>query len=188
MTLDLKDVSTYWLKWNNRYFINAEKFNITHEELAKVWVVNDRAYLNSVVCEQLVKINKELENYNLEIIVKDAYRSEELYELIIKKRKQKEGEDFVSKIFNTKLDFPHASGNTLDVAFINKDDWKQIKCFKDVENIEERRRSRSVLYCENSNDPEEIEIHKNRIFMRDVMNRYWFIWIDHEYRHFNYVW
>lgn len=186
--MELVCIEDYWLEGKNRYYVNSEKFWITKDELIECWVINDKAYLNKSVCENLKLLNIELiSNHWLKLVIKDAYRSEKLYKLIVRKREEKEWKEFVSNSFNTKWDFPHSTWNSVDISFVSIHTWEQLFCVKDIDDINERRKSWRVIYYENSLDKNEQIIHKNRIFMREMMSKYWFEWIDHEYWHFNYV-
>lgn len=185
--LQLVSVDEYWLKGKNRYVINANNFGITKDELLDCLIFDDKAYLNKIVCEKLQLLNEDLKkNYNMEVIIKDAYRSEKLYQLIMYKRSLKEWTEFVQKSFNTKWDFPHSTGNTVDVAFVDLATSQQLECTKEILDNNERRKSRALSYYENSTDKHEQEIHKNRLFIKQMMEKYWFQWIPHEYWHFNY--
>jgi D-alanyl-D-alanine dipeptidase len=184
--MDLVKIDEYWLEWKNWYYANAEKFGITKDELTKLGIVNDYAYLNRHTCELLAQLDKELRNeYELKLIIKDAYRSIWLYKLIREKRIKKEWEQFVKSIFNTLWDFPHASWNTVDVSFVWVNDNRSLLVFEEIDDLMERKNSWRVNYYELSNDVQHKLIHKNRIFIKDMMNKYGFEWIDHEYWHFN---
>lgn len=106
----------------------------------------------------------------------------------MKKRKEKEGAEFVKNSFNTKWDFPHASGNSVDIAFVSIKTNEQVLCVKSIEDINERRKSWSTGYYQNSTDSQEQEIHQNRLLMKSMMQKYGFEWIPHEYWHFNFIW
>jgi D-alanyl-D-alanine dipeptidase len=184
--LNLVKIDDYGLEWTNRYWVNADRFEITKEELENAWVKDESAYLTVHCCELLSKLDKELrEKHKLKLIVKDAYRSKELYDLVRDKRIAKLWKEETDKIFNTKNDYPHSSWNTLDVAFmyLNNDPFIMFKW-----NIQDRSdlvASRARYFYKDADDEEGKLIHKNRMFMQDMMSKYWFEGIDHEYWHFN---
>ena len=74
MILDLVKISDYGLEGKNRYWVNAERFNLTHDDLRSIGVEDDEAYLNKATCEKLKQIDDELLQQGLHLIVKDAYR------------------------------------------------------------------------------------------------------------------
>lgn len=184
--LNLKNISDYWLEGKNWYWDRAEKFNITHDELRALWIVDWNAYLNEKTCLQLQKIENELNQEWLHIVVKDAYRSKELYDLVIQKRILLLWEEDTKKIMNTKNTYPHATGNTVDVTIVDKQTNTPLKLFAwDIQDRADLLASWTTMFYENATDEEWQEIHKNRMLLKNIMEKYGFAGIDIEYRHFN---
>lgn len=180
----LVPIHDYWLEWKNRYWVNASAFNISYIELELIWILDDIAYLTKECCQKLQDINAELYKSWLKVIVKDAYRSKELYDLVYQKRITKFWKEETDKILNTRT-YPHATGNTVDVALVSIIDNKPLRMYIPIENREQQVASRALHYYEDSDNDDEIEIHKNRMLLKDIMNKYWFEWIAHEYWHFD---
>lgn len=63
MTLELVKISDYGLEGKNWYWVNAERFNITHDELRSILVLDDEAYLNKETCKRLKEIDDELSSH-----------------------------------------------------------------------------------------------------------------------------
>jgi D-alanyl-D-alanine dipeptidase len=108
-----------------------------------------------------------------------------LYDLIYEKRVLVLGKEETDKILNTKKDYPHATGNTVDLAIVSLADNAPLQMYKPIEDRMQQVVSWASMYYQHSTDAEESEIHKNRIFLRDIMHKYGFEGIPHEYWHFN---
>ncbi len=186
MSLELVKISDYWLEWKNWYRVNAERFNITHDELRAIGIVDDEAYLNKSTCEKLQQIDQELQEQGLHLIIKDAYRSKELYDLVYQKRVEKLWKEETDKIFNSSNTYPHSSGNTVDVTIVHADTKEPLKLYKwDIQDRADLVASWATNFYENATDEEWKVIHINRTTMQNIMSNYGFEWIPHEYRHFN---
>ena len=182
---NLVPIENYWLEGKNWYWENATKFGITARELELLDILDERAYLTEYACLQLQKIDRELRTIWLRLVIKDAYRSKELYELIYHKRVAALGKEDTDKILNTKGDYPHSTWNTVDVTIVSTSDKKPLQFYLPIENRELQVASRATDYYEKGDSEEEKLVHHNRMILKDIMQKYWFEWIAHEYRHFN---
>ena len=186
MILDLVKISDYGLEGKNRYWVNAERFNLTHDDLRSIGVEDDEAYLNKATCEKLKQIDDELLQQGLHLIVKDAYRWKELYDLVYRKRVEKLWKEETDKIFNTKNDYPHSTGDTLDVTIVHADTKEPLKFYKwDIQDRADLVASWATNFYENAQDEEWKVIHANRTTLQNIMTKYGFEGIPHEYWHFN---
>ena len=190
---NLVNLSDYNIKSINFYFEKHKQYNITLQELADIGIVDNICRVNKKVAIALVEINKDLKNNWYEIYVKDAYRSQELYNLVYKKRIELHGKENVDKIFKP-VRAIHSTGNAIDVSLINIASWNEIMMRNDY-NIDETKKTNEEIIAsfygdafKDSLNPEEMEFHHRRSLLRDIMYKHWFIGIDHEYRHFEYVW
>lgn len=184
--MDLVRIENYWLIWSNYYYTNKEKFNITYEELIEVWVESYHALLNTKTCEKLASIDSILrKEYWMFLIVKDAYRSKALYELITKKRYETKWEVYIKKFMNSSWEYRHSSWNTVDVGFCKIWESNEIVVRKQFKDQAEYIRSCALWYFKDSDTSNEKEIYKNRLFIKEMMNSHWFEWVDHEFWHFD---
>lgn len=186
MSLDLVKISEYGLEGKNRYWVNGDRYNVTQDELRAIGITDDQAYLNRRTCEKLQRINEELQEHGLQLIVKDAYRSKELYDLVYEKRVKMFGKEQTDKIFNVRT-YPHATGDTVDVSLVNAQTKEQLPLVMNIEDRQALIESRATDFYANSTDEKEQVVHTNRMTLKNIMNKYGFEGIPHEYRHFNLV-
>ncbi len=116
----MKLVSTtdYGIKGVNHYWMKRDFYGINVRELNVAGVQNDKAYVDESLIPFLKIANSLLKSHGYEIIIKDAYRSPELYKLIQEKRYAKFGKEQTDKILNT-VDMPHSNGRTVDVGLLD---------------------------------------------------------------------
>lgn len=190
--LDLVSLADYNIKSINFYFEKHEQYNISLQELEEINIIDNICRANKSVALALVSINQELFTLWYEIYVKDAYRSQELYDLVYKKRIELHGKENVDKIFKP-VRAIHSTGNAIDVTLIDINSWKEVIMRNDYNENGTKKTHEEIIKSfygdvfQDSNIPEEIEFHNKRMLLKDIMIKYWFIGIDHEYRHFEYI-
>ena len=133
--------------------------------------MDDTAYLNRETCEKLKLINEELLEHGMQLIVKDAYRSKELYDLVYERRVALFGKEQTDKIFNVRT-YPHASGNTVDVSIIDAKTKLPLKLVLDIADRKAIIESRATDFFANSVDEEEKVVHTIRMTLKNIMNKY----------------
>jgi hypothetical protein len=116
--MNLVNVSDYGIKGVNYYYSRKKQFNLSDEELASVGVTENFARLDRSLIPKLVEANNILQEEGFEIIVKDGYRSPELYDLVRKKRYEIDGKENTDKTLSTSS-HPHSSGFAVDLNLIN---------------------------------------------------------------------
>jgi D-alanyl-D-alanine dipeptidase len=114
--LNLVDARAFGIKGINFYWTNRERYNISTEELLAAGVKDDGVYIDQDLIEPLKQAEASLTPLGLGLMIKDAYRSPELYQLIYRKRSDMEnGNTFLLNLER----MPHASGRTVDVTLID---------------------------------------------------------------------
>ena len=192
-SLNLVNLENYNIKSINYYFVKHKQYNITLEELNNIWINDNICKVNKNIAQILKKINEELQNYWLELLVKDGYRSQELYDLIYHKRIAIEGKEYVDKIFKP-IRAIHSTGNVVDVSIINSITWEEIPMRDDYDELGKKKDSDTIIKSfytnafKDSTYNKEQWFHTNRMLLKKVMNEHWFDWINNEYRHFEYIW
>lgn len=114
MALDLVRSSEHGIKGINYYWERREKFNITTDELRQVGVDGNFAYIDASLVPKLEAVNGALAEHGYGIIIKDGYRSPELYALVQQKRYALDGKENTDRTLNTER-MIHASGFAVDV-------------------------------------------------------------------------
>jgi D-alanyl-D-alanine dipeptidase len=126
MSKDFVDVNDYGIKGVNYYLMKMEQFGIVPEELAAIGITDHKALVRREMMPSLEKARQELLEKGYDIIIKDAYRSPELYKLVQKKRYERDGKEATDRTFNAR-EMPHASGFAIDVNLLDPTTGQEIK-------------------------------------------------------------
>ena len=78
----LVNLSDYHIKNINYYWHRKVMYHLTREELAQAGVTSGDAYVEERLVPVLHQVNAQLEHYGFELLIKDGYRSKELYTLV----------------------------------------------------------------------------------------------------------
>lgn len=184
--LDLVPISTYNIPYENYYYTHGKRYNTSQQELLDLFWITDGILINRHVAIALQQVNLQLQNHWAQLLVKDWYRSKEFYDFLDKKR----GEcypEHKDKLLNTKKTYPHSNWNTVDVTLLDIT-WNLI-LMRDEELKKDPNlyvSSFATMYYEYDKSDLGKEIHKNRMLLKNTMNKYGFIWISNEYRHYEY--
>lgn len=126
---DLVNLADYGLKGINFYWTRKERFNLSEEELNSADVFDASAYVDKAIIDPLKKANNIFSQDGYELLVKDAYRSPELYKLVQKKRYEIHGKEHTDKLLNLET-MPHSTGRVIDVSLIDMKSGEELK-FRD---------------------------------------------------------
>lgn len=108
----------YGLKGINFYWTRKDRFNLSEAELNSAGVFNDHAYVDEVIIFPLKEANNIFAKHGYELLIKDAYRSPELYKLIQQKRYEIHGKEHTDKLLNLET-MPHSTGRVVDVSLVD---------------------------------------------------------------------
>lgn len=139
----------------NYYWVRREMYNLSIEELNNVGVFDEHAYVREEVIPALKNAQEFLLKQGFDLIVKDSYRSPELYNLVYQKRVQQHGKEETDRILNV-VDMPHATGFAVDVNLINLQTHQEIL----LRNKTHGTDAFFVDYYKNSPLEEEKEFHR----------------------------
>jgi D-alanyl-D-alanine dipeptidase len=126
MKNELVNVADYGMNGINYYYTRRDKFGLSLKELSAVGVTNNSAYVDKSIIPALQKVREELLKKGYDIIVKDAYRSPELYKLVQRKRYERDGKENTDKTFNA-IAMPHASGLAVDINLVDPKTGTEVK-------------------------------------------------------------
>ncbi|MBI4036702.1 hypothetical protein HY386_02400 [Candidatus Daviesbacteria bacterium] len=124
--MNLVNVADYRIKGINYYWKRREKFNLSEDELRSVGVQGNNALVDEILIPKLKEANQIFKQHGYEIIVKDAYRSPELYQLVKDKRYEIEGKESTDKTFNP-IRMPHASGRVVDINLVSLGSGEEVE-------------------------------------------------------------
>ena len=101
------------------YFVNRERFDLSLSELASVGITDDKCRIGQHLVEPLRRAQALFNLRHYDLVIKDGYRSPQLYQLVFDKRTSREGGDHFGKANTSKLlnmdRMIHASGNVVDI-------------------------------------------------------------------------
>lgn len=123
--MNLVKLSDYGIKNINYYWERRDKFNLTEAELAGVGITGNDAVVDYSLISRLKKVNELLKPAGYEIIIKDAYRSKELYDLVRKKRYKSDGKEVTDKTLSVDR-MHHSTGLAVDVNLVDLNTGKEI--------------------------------------------------------------
>lgn len=164
---------------------NLVKYDINIEDLEKIGVYNDDVFIEKEVAIKLVEINNLLRKEWLKLVVKDWYRSSELYELAYKGLCKMHWILDTNKILTMERKI-HATWRAIDVsiAFVGWDDIV-MKFGSHGDKVKYWIEQYDINFFIDSQDPEEQEMHNNRMKLYNLMNNCWFVlWSKCEYWHY----
>lgn len=180
--MDLVKTDDFGIKGVNYYWHRKEMYNITDIELESVGVTNGFAYVDKSIIMPLVRAQMILENAGYKMIVKDGFRSAELYQLIYNKRVAKYGKKQTDAILNV-ITMPHSTGKVVDINLIDAN--SEVELF--LRDKKDDPESFFVNFYKDSNIIEHREFHRLQCIMADAMLKSGFSYgSKKEFWHFEY--
>ncbi|MEI8060679.1 MAG: hypothetical protein WCG99_00060 [Candidatus Berkelbacteria bacterium] len=123
---NLVNIADFGIKGANYYWTRSERYKISKDELENAGVFDGNAYLDKKLIAPLQKANEKLLNLGMELIVKDAHRTPELYKLAETKLYEYQGKDKTDKLLNM-IRMPHATGLAVDIGLIDLKTGEELK-------------------------------------------------------------
>jgi D-alanyl-D-alanine dipeptidase len=123
--MNLVKLSDYGIKSINYYWERRDKFNLSEVELNMVGVNGGDAFIDYSLIPRLQEVNKLLNPIGYEIIVKDAYRSKKLYDLVRQKRYESDGKETTDRTLSATR-MPHSTGLAVDVNLVDLSTGEEI--------------------------------------------------------------
>jgi D-alanyl-D-alanine dipeptidase len=163
--MKLVNLSDYGIKSMHYYWVRRENFNISKDELREIGITGNVAQVDESLVPKLREANEAFKKHGYEIIVKDGYRSPQLYELVKTKRYANDGQETTDKTLNPKTK-PHATGLVVDINLIS------LKTDKEVETWDSKSDWPDGVFIDfykHSDDPRHQEYQRLQVLMREVM-------------------
>ncbi len=110
-------------------------YHLTEDELRQAGVSCGDAYVEEKLVAVLQRVNAHLASSGFELIIKDGYRSKELYLLVQQKRYAQFGQEATDKILNLER-MAHVTGLTVDVGLVDVKSQKEIEMRDKEDGIE----------------------------------------------------
>lgn len=164
----------------NYYWVRNEMYNLTHDELRSVGVVDARCQVSEEIIELLKRADDALRENGYSLMVKDGYRSPELYRLVYQKRVDQFGKEETDKILNV-VTMPHASGKVVDIALLSVADGKEVMMRKKEDGTD----AFFVDFYRSMTDEQSVEYQRLQDLLFKVMTEQGFVLgSKKEYWHF----
>lgn len=116
--MKLINLSDVGIKGINYYWTRRVSFNITVDELREAGVTGGDGQVDERLVPRLKEANRLLKDHGYEIMVKDGYRSPELYQLVQAKRYESDGKANTDRTLNV-VTMPHSTGLVVDINLVN---------------------------------------------------------------------
>ena len=131
MTENFVNPINFGIKADKIYYYREDisaKLDISIAELEAIGIIDGVIMINHKLIEPLIKVQSQLSSQGYDIVIKDGYRSPEVYKLAYEKRVIKDGLAETQKLLNMKT-MPHASGLVVDLGLIDKITGDPIKFY-----------------------------------------------------------
>jgi D-alanyl-D-alanine dipeptidase len=116
--VNLVKSTDYGIKGVNYYWTRRERYNLTEAELIAAGLTDGDAYIDESLVEPLRRANTEFKRLGYEIIIKDGYRSPDVYKLVQAKRYALQGREVVDSFLNVERAV-HATGRAVDISLLD---------------------------------------------------------------------
>ncbi|NTW62259.1 M15 family metallopeptidase [Candidatus Saccharibacteria bacterium] len=178
--MKLVNLSDYGIQSMNYYWERMDNFNISKDELINIGITGDCAQVDVRLVPRLKQANKILKKHGYEIIVKDGYRSKELYDLVRRKRYENDGKEVTDNTLSTGAN-PHSTGLAIDVNLVRLDDGVEVE----IRDKDDWPNSIFKDYYRNKADPKSIEYQRLQDLLADTMTSVGFLMGKrNEFHHF----
>ncbi len=179
---DLVYIDKYGLLGSNFYWHKYEAHGISKQDILDAGLTSDRVQVSKQIIKKLVEIDEDLQDAGMRLYIKEGYRSNELYEIVYKRRVEKYGQEETDAILNM-LDRPHASGLSVDVALWDMDTNKEIYMRKSEDGVT----GFFINFYKDKTDTQSKKLQDLQDLVAEVMmSRGFRFGKKREYFHFNY--
>lgn len=114
----------------NYYWVKRTELGISEAELAQAGVTDGHVRIHADVAKRLKTAMRLLRAHGYTILIKDGYRSPEMYELVRQALLRNKGEAFVAARLNM-ADMPHTTGRAIDVALVDLESKQELRLHND---------------------------------------------------------
>lgn len=149
----------------NYYWHFRHELKMSEDELREVGIEGDELFVRPELAEPLKEADRKFREHGYELIVKDAYRSPELYELAYRKRHAVYGKTATERLYNMK-DKPHLSGRAIDVNLVDPRTGEQVK-MRDPKHDDDG--AQTIGYYKDKGDATSKEFQRLQDLLIDTM-------------------
>lgn len=179
----LVKLSDHGIRSWNYYWHFRHELKMTEAELRIVGVEGDTLYVRPELIEPLKEADKRFRKHSFELVVKDAYRSPELYALAYRKRQARWGRKATDRLYNMK-DMPHRSGLVVDVSLVDSKNGQEVR-MRDPKQDDDG--AQSIGFYQDKSDAVSREYQRLQDLLIEVMLSVGFeLGIKREFWHFEF--
>lgn len=180
--MKLVKTSDYGIKGINYYWAKRGQFGLSKKEVETLGLTENHALVDERVIPLLKKAQETFKEHGYEIIVKDAYRSPELYQFVKKKRYEIDGKENTDRTFNAKR-MVHATGLAVDVNLLSLDNGREVLMWDKKDWPD----GAFIDFYRDKTDPHSIEFQRLQDFLIETMLGLGFkLGLKKEFWHFEY--
>ncbi|HEY8108846.1 MAG TPA: M15 family metallopeptidase [Patescibacteria group bacterium] len=167
----------------NYYWHFRHELKMSEDELREVGIEGDDLFIRPEVIGPLKEADAKFREHGYELIVKDAYRSPELYELAYRRRHAVYGQAATDRLYNMR-DRPHMSGLVVDVNLVDPETGEQVK-MRNPKHDDEG--AQTIGFYKGKQDPVSREYERLQDLLIEVMLSVGFkLGVKREFWHFEY--
>lgn len=147
--------------------VNLDGSTLSDDDKTRLFIADENEiFVSPMLVPKLILVKAAFERLGIGLIIKDGFRSLELYQMIINARR-KEGKQ-VEGLISTDC-FPHATGLAVDVTLYN------LETGVDIWNRDEKKDgpgSRYMNFYKNATDKAGREFHRIQTVMFETFGQY----------------
>ncbi len=156
----------YYAGESGRDLRNLDGSPLTDNDLKRLFIAEiNEIYVSPLLIPKLVMVKEAFRTHNIGLVIKDGFRSLELYKMIIEMRRRK-GQQ-VEGIISTDR-FPHATGLAVDVTLFDlrtgKDIWNR-------DEVKDGQGSRFLNFYQSATDEIGRNFHRIQTLMKEIFGR-----------------
>ena len=123
--LDLVRSDDFGITSRHYYYLERDRYDLSLEDLASVGITDGNCRIGRVLIPTLIKAQSQFRSLGYDLIIKDGYRSPELYRLVYGKRVARYGKEHTDSLLNIDR-MIHAKGNVVDIDLTPLDGSKMM--------------------------------------------------------------
>jgi D-alanyl-D-alanine dipeptidase len=181
-SVDLVYIDNYGILGSNFYWHKYANHGLSKKDILDAGVVDDRVQVHPDMIEELLLVNKELQEHGWCLYIKEGYRSDALYEIVYKRRVEKYGKEATDSLLNLE-GRPHALGLSIDAAIWDQKENKEIYLRRGEDGLP----ALFIGFYEGKEDEESKHYQELQDYLAKLMMKHGFrIGTRLEYFHFDY--
>lgn len=161
--MDLVRPDDFGIPSRHYYYHERDRFDLTLPELAAAGVVDGSCRIDRALIPLLQLAQAEFARRGYALLIKDGYRSPELYRLVHGKRLARYGREHTERLLNAER-MIHAGGRVVDID-VTRLDGSTLQFRAAADGIP----AHLYGFYQNKSDPQSVEYQRHQDLLKDVM-------------------